>query len=366
MTTDSLARGATSSQGLPGAAPLSLGAAIESLGVEERAWRFIEGRAGVGERRTLEELGDQEGLTRERVRQLYKKAVKRIGQKVSVLAPALDVLEAQDRPLWRYSEEASLDGPILRAQAALEAGGWQRPRAVSVRRLLLALRALSDMEDDVAETRWPMVAFTVCSLPPIVRGHGGVAKAAEERAQEERERTRTWTYEELAEAVLAQANRPLHWREIADRAEKLGRRPNFNPSALFNAVQGGDDVFARVGPGTYGLVAWGLTDVQFYPDVITEIFEREGKPLAFGETLRRVEAIRAIKVDTLQMYLDLDPRFYRSREGTYGLRSWLPSREKQTLRTPKWQVENADSFERVARAEARGVDVAALVARDRE
>ena len=65
------------------------------------------------------------------------------------------------------------------------------------------------------------------------------------------------------------------------------------------------------------------------------------------------------------MTLDMNPRFYFSQEGTYGLRAWLRVREKQTLRTPEWQVETFQSYERVERAMERGDDIDMIMSQDR-
>lgn len=64
------------------------------------------------------------------------------------------------------------------------------------------------------------------------------------------------------------------------------------------------------------------------------------------------------------MYLDMHPRFYKSINGTYGLRTWLPPREKQNLRTPEWLVEDSKSFERVERSKQRGYDVEGIIETD--
>ena len=64
------------------------------------------------------------------------------------------------------------------------------------------------------------------------------------------------------------------------------------------------------------------------------------------------------------MSLDMQPRFYKSLEKTYGLRVWLPPREKQTLRTPEWLVEESDSFKRLEQAIKRGYDVVNMIQAD--
>ncbi len=54
------------------------------------------------------------------------------------------------------------------------------------------------------------------------------------------------------------------------------------------------------------------------------------------------------------MYLDLNPRFYKSTNNTYGLRAWLEERYKQNLLTPVDFIEETKSYERVGRARSHG------------
>jgi hypothetical protein len=174
-----------------------------------------------------------------------------------------------------------------------------------------------------------------------------------------------WTYPELAERVLRDAGEPLHFSVIAQRAEALSFKTYVSVGGVHNALVSDRDRFAFVGPGTFGLTEWGLDSVGKYPDLIAGLLQERGSTLTSGEILAGVTARRPIKQQSLWMFLEMHPRFYRSVEGEYGLRAWLPPRERQTLRTPSWQVEEASSYERVEKAAERGYDVEAIVAKDR-
>ena len=243
--------------------------------------------------------------------------------------------------------------------------GWERPEREEIKRLLIALRAVVDDGSNIPEKLWPRLSFVACALSPPILKHTKVAEELGRKQKREKEQHRIWKYDELAEAVLKEANTPLHWSEIADRAEKMGHRRSFNATGLYNALLRDKDKYAHIGPGTYGLTAWGLTSVDLYPDIIADILKESEKPLSYGDILQRVSKIRPIKKQSLQMSLDMQPRFYCSLEGSYGLRAWLLPREKQTLRTPKWQVESSDSFERLANAEARGYDISNMLEKDK-
>jgi hypothetical protein len=136
-----------------------------------------------------------------------------------------------------------------------------------------------------------------------------------------------------------------------------GHRSSFSTTGVYNALQANYDIFVRIGPGTYGLVEWGMPQVVTYPDIIASVLEQEQRPLPADAIFARVNMLRPIKKPSLLMTLDMHPRFYKSIEDTYGLRSWLSPREEQTVRTPEWLVEDPNSFVRLERAVERGYKV---------
>ena len=251
----------------------------------------------------------------------------------------------------------------LKLHTALIAAGWTVPADAALEQLAIAVRATCDFGSARVMQTWPKVSFACCAVSPVIRKHPPVAKAEQRLALTRAEARRHWTYEELAVAVLRAAGGPLHWYEIAARAEAMGHREHFTRGGLFNILSY-QDVFARTGNGTYALVEQGYKSAKNYTDIIAEVLTREGKALNYGELALRVDQVRPIKPASLQMFLDTHPRFYRATNGSYGLRGWLPPREKQTLRTPEWLAEDKKSAQRLAIAEARGYNVAAIAACD--
>jgi len=217
--------------------------------------------------------------------------------------------------------------------------------------------------------RYPRLTYAACALPPAILAHPAVAAAAERLRRQAawtrrtgRERRHALTHGALAAAVLGDAGTPLHWTEIAARAERLRRPSPVSPRALFNALLSDAATFVRVGPGTYALAVWGAAPVPTYPALIARVLRAVGQPLPPDEIRRQVDQVRPITPGSLQMVLALHARFYRSVDGTYGLRAWLPPDPEATA--PRWQVEDRRSARRVAHAQARGIDVARLTARD--
>ena len=181
---------------------------------------------------------------------------------------------------------------------------------------------------------------------------------------EERRLSKKMSYKALAYQILAQEGKPLHWGVIAERAFLLGRKASFNPAAIRNVLVRHLHLFVRVNVGTYALVEWGYSRIDTYVDIIASILKASNRALPTQTIYHGVCDIRPVKETTLTMSLAFHPRFYRSLEGTYGLRVWLLAQEKQALPTPDWLVEERDSYQRLEQAMQRGYNVDRLLKMD--
>jgi hypothetical protein len=332
----------------------------------ERHWLVLSKRRGPLRKSTLAELGSELGISRERARQIEAEAIQTLKRSWQRATPALDWIEKGLSRTRR--EDAPRSAPAVRdvIRRSLSLAKWEVPNEETVGHLVLMLRALTASGVAELETHWPKLSLCACLLDPPVLENKTVAAWTEEEKRKERDDTRTWTYEELAEAVLRSENRPLHWSQLAEAAEAFGHRGSLSRTGFYNALLLFPEKFVRVDQGTYALAEWGLPEAEPYTDILAEVLWREGKPLSKEQLQARVNSVRPIRESSLVMYLGLHPRFYESSEGTFGLRAWLPPREKQTLRTPKSLVETDASLVRIGRAKSRGYDVDAIVQVDRE
>ena len=334
---------------------------LEALDLTDREWRVLEGRFGVGRRLKLRELGRQIGVTHERVRQIESVALMTLARSLEMVGRDLQQLERwlREEPDGR-AEDATVLGARLRR--TMESNSATDVTERDVRRVVVVVRALGALGVGAAD--WPDLSLSMCLLNPPIRELPGVVDTLARRASAEREKKRQWGYRELAMVVLRQERLPMHWRDIADRADAMARRRSFSASSLFNELGRHPQVFVRVSQGTYGLAEWGLEPSPTINDLIANILAGRGKCMGYGEVLRLVRASQQVKPLSVQMTLNLHPRFYRSLNGSYGLRAWLPDRRSQTLRTPKDLVETTESRARVAKAVRKGYDVERLVAGD--
>lgn len=343
---------------------IDLNTVIAAILTDERTIKIVKLRAL--QLLTLEEIAAEVGgVTRERIRQIIYHVHKRIRENLGLFTMCCQRFE----------------GIVEESGTQLEAEGWTVSRVVEQFKSRLGDAYIVATDDELAiliavirlvaiheiswisekvQTRWKKLSFLACYAAPPIKAHPGVGQVL---AKEE-EQNRRVSYKELALTILSKEQKPMHWSRIAEKAYHLGRRDSFNSTALYNALMSDPDLFVRVDAGTYALAEWGFNRVDTYPDIIASILKSHKKALPGEKIFFKVDEIRPIKRVTLTMLLDLHPRFYKSLEQTYGLRVWLPDREKQTLRTPEWLIEDSDSYRRLEHAIQRGYDVESILKAD--
>lgn len=337
----------------------SLDQIYSMLRFDARLWQVLEMR--VDKLMTLEEIGNHFKVTRERIRQIERRAWDQFNKHTIILAPIFDLMERNIKRKCVSREELTsiIKDILLKNDCVAD--------ETAIKKFILLTRALVFLDPEInksgyVEKRWTQFSYFACRIePPVIRHH----KTAD-AVEEEKERNKKLSYKELACQILENEGQPLHWSEIANRAYHLKRRDTFNSTAVYNALMNHPQIFVRVDSGTYALVEWGFSQADTYPDIIASILKSSNKPLSADAIYHKVNEIRQVKQSTLIMSLDMHPRFYRSLQKTYGLRTWLPPREKQTLRTPEWLVEDSDSYKRLEQASQRGYDIESMIQVDLE
>lgn len=338
---------------------------LELLEINERAWLVVHFRAI--HLLTLEEIAIEiGGVTRERVRQIIELVNEKVQSKINSLAIFCDFFDEQAKLIRKRLKNSNPNISdlvnefiTLLPKSNLVATEESVEKVISLIRLLVILDKPWAREFFGAKRK--ELTFLVCLAEPAVEKNEKV----HEFLELEKVKNKRVTYKEIARMVLSDAKRPLHWTEIAEKGYKLNKRERFETRALYHVLLAHEDVFVRVGQGTYELAEWGSKQVEPYTDIIASVLRQEDRSVPFDFILAKVSAVRPVKRQTVIMYLDMHPRFYKSINGTYGLRTWLPPREKQNLRTPEWLVEDSKSFERVERSKQRGYDVDSIVDNDK-
>ncbi len=333
---------------------------MDTLGLPDRSWSVLRHRLGPSSKKTLKEVGEIFELTRERIRQIQAAASKKISSRIDLICGVLETLEAvTPRDTYPHDERG-----VEKAYAWFE----QELRSVGIsfttndiQRLIVAIRAAPNK----CGVKWPQLTVLTCFLYPRVRGYSPVDKKWRELEAARKEKERQWSYPELIEYVLDEESKPLHWREVVQKARAIGRRRSVHPGSVMNTMIASDD-FVRVAPGTYALKRLGYEEVDPLVDRIWTSIINIGGPASLGEIVHELKKGDHFRANSVKMHLDLHPRFYTSVNGRYGLRILLPAPNEQTLRTPSEKVEASDSLKRVARALKNGYSVDDVLEADRE
>lgn len=315
----------------------------------DRDRQIIAQRFGFGldKRQTLEKIGNDFGITRERVRQIEKAAVVKMRGSGSLLietaneriseivaeaggimliedlaaaleVPARDLAYVTFLTLLAHGVELVDDDDHLRAAASL--------MPIFGKSQLTQL--LTEVIQAVVEHAKPVTAarlraklpseLEVTTLEQLMRiskqlsyfdGKWGLSTWPEVNPRSIRDKTYL---------VLGRHGRPLHFSDIAKHVRGLGSaKRDVTVQAVHNELIK-DERFILIGRGIYALAEWGYT-----PGTVAEIIAsvlREEQPLHKDEIVRRVLMKRQVKTTTIILNLQEKDQFVRTAKATYKLK----------------------------------------------
>ncbi len=323
-------------------------------GLPERARRVLVDRFGLsgkGERRTLDAIGQEYGITRERIRQIenhsvgtvrdseayaaqlqhledLKKAVAALGgvlaedTVIEELAKSEtdknhiiflltvghhfdDRREDNDfRARWHIDEQlaGSVESALVRLYESIEHNKLMpEDEFLELFTKHLKQEGVKNRAADVL-ARWLSISKRVGRNP---LGEWGRVESPHVRIKN----TRDFAY-----LTLKRHGSPMHFTEVAKGIEKLFGRET-HPATTHNELIK-DNRFVLVGRGLYALKEWGYQP-GVVRDVIKGILEREG-PLTREEIVERVKRERYVKDATIAVNLQ-NSVFQRLSDGRYAL-----------------------------------------------
>lgn len=315
----------------------------------DRDRQIIAARFGfdMAKRQTLEKIGQRFGITRERVRQIEKAAIKRLAATtdqelasadqvlcdlarayggivpvedvirtlevpdrdvpyvvfLALLAPSIELVEEGDDlraaisllPVFTASQISALSkevtATVKKAGQPISLAGMHRQlpselELPTLEQLCRITKALASLDDKWGLAKWPEVN------PRSIRDK---------------------TY-----LVLSRHGKPLHFSDIAGRIKDLGSgKRDVTTQAVHNELIK-DERFILIGRGIYALSEWGYTPGTV-ADIITEVLRKE-QPLHKDEIIKRVLEKRQVKTTTIILNLQEKDQFQRVAKATYKLR----------------------------------------------
>lgn len=125
--------------------------------------------------------------------------------------------------------------------------------------------------------------------------------------------------------VLEEANQPLHFEEITKLIQKKFRAAKPVLSRTVHNELISDKRFVLVGRGIYALKSWGYKP-GVVSDVIKEVLASAGRPLPIAEIIEEVMKRRRVKRNTVVANLQDRSLFKKVAKATYAL---VPAEEKE-------------------------------------
>lgn len=315
---------------------------------KERDRQIIARRFGFGmaKRQTLEKIGRDFSITRERVRQIEKAAIKKLGNADS------PEIAAANQKLLAYLETSG--GIMLAGDMASLLGAGESADLSYI--LFLATLApdveLIEEDDDLRQAlshqrQLPRSRVREISqrLIEVIKRHGkpltesqlvqqvgeydaltihNVGRATKQLANFEGKwgliswpQVNPRSIRDKTYVVLKKHKKPLHFSDIAQHIStlKVKQRP-VTVQAVHNELIK-DPRFVLIGRGIYALAEWGYAPGTV-ADIIVDILKEEA-PLHKDEIVRRVLAKRQVKTATIVLNLQEKEQFVRVAKATYKL-----------------------------------------------
>lgn len=317
---------------------------LKSQDVLKRRMGFL------GEKETLESIGQNYGVTRERIRQIEKKAIEHLKK-----SPKFSKLH---EPFVKLKSYIEINGGLKR-EDILELNFAAKPEEKPYLNFLLKLGDPFFYQPDSPELYplWktkeeaPNYAKVLCDylvkLMEKERKLFGKEKLLEIAVKEAQKVLKIKIKREYANSyieatkkieenpfgelgpsywpevapkgvrdeaylVLKKEGRPMHFNDLAKTIEENLKKP-VNPNTLHNELIK-NEKFVLIGRGIYALREWGYEDGTV-KDMIEKILDAKG-PLTKEEIMDEVKKIRIVKDSTI--YLNLR-HFNKNKEGKYIL-----------------------------------------------
>jgi DNA-directed RNA polymerase delta subunit len=318
----------------------------------KRSQEIVAERYGLKgeEEKTLEEIGDQFNVTRERVRQIIREVVRKIKEKGK--SPLLD--EARRKIAFTIQEKSGIMkeadlvvalsagdkkemGAIrffvdLSAEVVAEKIAGELAPSLTLRNFKLdEWREIKDSAKEILTKEGALLAdqqlagkisgshavnakklFDYLAVSEEVKknqfGNWGLSASEEVTPKGTREK---------AYLVLKESKKPLHFREISALIDKwkLNKRQT-NPQTVHNELIK-DERFVLVGRGIYALREWGYQSGTV-KDLLENILKESTAPMGKEDILERLLKMRQVKKSTI--VINLNNFFDRVGKDSYTIR----------------------------------------------
>jgi len=313
----------------------------------ERSREIIVRRFGLrgGQRETLQFIGEDLGVTRERVRQVQGACFPKLKQKVKRHEPVFDFFTNQLKTTGNLRKEEILlkvlSPDLFENQVFfllslgdnfdrfLEAKEFYTFWTIDRNSLSLAQKIVKTVSEKLNKISRPLEtselkSFSKIELPALLafleiskqvqkgpQGLWGLHGWPEINPKGVRDR---------AYIVFKKETKPLHFTQVArliDENKTLCSRKKTHPQTVHNELIK-DPRFVLVGRGLYALSEWGYKP-GVVRDIVADVLKESKRPLSKQEILEKVLKQRFVAENTILLNLHNKKYFKRDPEGKYKL-----------------------------------------------
>lgn len=312
-----------------------------------------------GEKKTLEKIGQQYGVTRERIRQIEKQAIKKIkshtlfnqifqpverflivffdefggflGQKFLFAQFFNEQERAAQNILAFILDELLTHRFVSIKQTGLTKLGWKLKHLAPdfLEKIKEELRQIFVREKRPLDLETIWQNFQKSNFYGMNKGHlniktlqsvltlfqdfacnpfGGYGLSNSSQVTPKRIHDRILL-------ILRKERKPLHFREIARKIEEVFKKKAYAPTVHNELILNKE--YVLVGRGIYALVEWGYKP-GVVADIIESILREENRPLTRQEITERVLKQRMVKTNTIYLALTNKQRFKKLKDNCYA------------------------------------------------
>lgn len=325
--------------------------------LKDRTKKVVVDRYGLGpshHRKTLESIGKELGITRERVRQIENYGIKMI-RKSSTFAEARAVFDemksvidslggvvSEDSFLSMLSSEKK-DQNHFHFYLVLGDEFGEIKEDKQFKKRWFTKREMADVAHGILEDIYTKITkkdlLTEEEIVSAIKSHQHMEMIKEkvdesvvlqwldlskkiqknplnEWGRHDSPNVSVRGVKDYAYLVMRKNGSPLHFREVAEAIKKDFGKKVHTATCHNELIR--DDRFVLVGRGLYALKQWGYKP-GVVKDVIQEILTRESRPMTKEEIIDRVSKERYLKTNTILVNLQSNPIFQKDSEGRYFL-----------------------------------------------
>jgi len=319
----------------------------------ERSQEIVKKRFGLETDReeTLEKIGQDYGITRERVRQIIADAIKKISKASEAAAFKL----AEEKIILEISEG---DGIISEEKLIKKLGSANQKEANAIiffavcsnrivevdekelikkawalsKEVFIKVKSVADMAKTVlASSGSPMTDSEIVEKLALKKNEFSdkqILNHLDVLTEISKNKFDKWGFSHWMEInpkgtreriylVLKEKKKPLHFTNIATLIDELGiSKKKSHPQTVHNELIK-DERFVLIGRGIYALKEWGYAPGAI-KDVLEEILKKSGQPMTKEEILKEVSKLRQVKKTTVMINLNNNANF-KKQNNKYSL-----------------------------------------------